>query len=112
MSTPAAGYDERYLKFFELFNERDFYECHEVLGGDGDFVPRPIGFARQSINQVRKAHDLSPFERELILRPCAKQAEKSFTEGVVRFAEQLCRLCARRHQRLSRRTVLASPFGS
>jgi predicted metal-dependent hydrolase len=23
--------DERYLKFFELFNERDFYECHEVL---------------------------------------------------------------------------------
>lgn len=24
-------FDERYLKFFELFNERDFYECHEVL---------------------------------------------------------------------------------
>ena len=24
-------YEERYLKFFELFNERDFYECHEVL---------------------------------------------------------------------------------
>ena len=23
--------DERYLKFFELFNEREFYECHEVL---------------------------------------------------------------------------------
>lgn len=23
--------DPRYLKFFELFNERDFYECHEVL---------------------------------------------------------------------------------
>ena len=23
--------DERYRKFFELFNERDFYECHEVL---------------------------------------------------------------------------------
>lgn len=23
--------DDRYLKFFELFNERDFYECHEVL---------------------------------------------------------------------------------
>ncbi len=23
--------DERYLKFFELFNARDFYECHEVL---------------------------------------------------------------------------------
>src|SRR5436190_16031346 len=23
--------DERYKKFFELFNERDFYECHEVL---------------------------------------------------------------------------------
>lgn len=23
--------DERYLRFFELFNERDFYECHEVL---------------------------------------------------------------------------------
>jgi hypothetical protein len=23
--------DERYLKFFDLFNERDFYECHEVL---------------------------------------------------------------------------------
>lgn len=23
--------DDRYRKFFELFNERDFYECHEVL---------------------------------------------------------------------------------
>ncbi len=23
--------DPRYIKFFELFNERDFYECHEVL---------------------------------------------------------------------------------
>jgi predicted metal-dependent hydrolase len=23
--------DDRYKKFFELFNERDFYECHEVL---------------------------------------------------------------------------------
>ena len=23
--------DERYVKFFALFNERDFYECHEVL---------------------------------------------------------------------------------
>ncbi len=23
--------DQRYLKFFDLFNERDFYECHEVL---------------------------------------------------------------------------------
>ena len=25
------AYDPRYTKFFELFNERDFYECHEVL---------------------------------------------------------------------------------
>lgn len=23
--------DDRYKKFFELFNEREFYECHEVL---------------------------------------------------------------------------------
>lgn len=23
--------DERYIRFFELFDERDFYECHEVL---------------------------------------------------------------------------------
>jgi predicted metal-dependent hydrolase len=26
-----TAYDERYRKFFDLFNERDFYECHEVL---------------------------------------------------------------------------------
>ena len=23
--------DERYYRFFELFNEHEFYECHEVL---------------------------------------------------------------------------------
>lgn len=26
-----TSYDDRYKKFFQLFNERDFYECHEVL---------------------------------------------------------------------------------
>lgn len=25
------AYDTRYLEFFELFNEQEFYECHEVL---------------------------------------------------------------------------------
>lgn len=25
------AYDPRYLDFFQLFNEREFYECHEVL---------------------------------------------------------------------------------
>lgn len=25
------SYDERYIEFFELFNEQEFYECHEVL---------------------------------------------------------------------------------
>lgn len=25
------AYDARYLEFFELFNEQEFYECHEVL---------------------------------------------------------------------------------
>lgn len=24
-------YDDRYIEFFELFNEQEFYECHEVL---------------------------------------------------------------------------------
>lgn len=24
-------HDARYIKFFELFNEQEFYECHEVL---------------------------------------------------------------------------------
>jgi len=24
-------YDERYLEYFDLFNERYFYDCHEVL---------------------------------------------------------------------------------
>ncbi len=24
-------HDPRYIKFFELFNEQEFYECHEVL---------------------------------------------------------------------------------
>jgi predicted metal-dependent hydrolase len=24
-------YDDRYLEYIELFNERDFYDCHEVL---------------------------------------------------------------------------------
>jgi len=24
-------YDDRYLEYVELFNERDFYDCHEVL---------------------------------------------------------------------------------
>ena len=26
-----STYDERYLEYFELFNERYFYDCHEVL---------------------------------------------------------------------------------
>lgn len=25
------AYDKRYLEFFDLFNEQEFYECHEVL---------------------------------------------------------------------------------
>jgi uncharacterized protein len=25
------AYDKRYLEFFELFNEQEYYECHEVL---------------------------------------------------------------------------------
>lgn len=41
MTSTAPDYDERYLEYFELFNERYFYDCHEVLedlwlDNDGD----------------------------------------------------------------------------
>lgn len=31
MSRAEQQYDERYLEYIKLFNQRDFYDCHEVL---------------------------------------------------------------------------------
>ena len=61
----AAGYDRRYLEFFELFNLEKFFEAHEVLEGlwretqgtERDFYQGLIQIAAAFVHVQKKNFD-------------------------------------------------------